>query len=88
MTDDRTITLDKMRPATRIGHLCVLGLIFAIPWIAINLWLRMPNRRWAIHAGELVAIAAAWLAFRALQRRARNESQATAPIPDPTTDSN
>lgn len=89
MRNGKTITLDKMRPSTRIAHLCVLGLVFLVPWIAINLWLRMPNfRLWTFEAGALVAYAAVWIAFRALQRHAWTEAQATEPPPAPTELSN
>jgi hypothetical protein len=65
-----------MRLPLRIGHLCLLGLTFAIPWITINLLFRMPNRMWWIFAGEFAAFGATLLALRALQRRARFERRA------------
>jgi hypothetical protein len=75
MSDIKTITFDKMRPATRVGYLCLLGLVFAIPWITINLLIRMPNRMWAIFAVAFLAWGAVWFATNALQRRARADSQ-------------
>jgi hypothetical protein len=66
----------KLSPLTRIGRWCLLGFVLAIPWISINLFVRMPNRTWVIFAGDFVALGIAWLAIGALQRRAQAESQA------------
>lgn len=71
-----TPTTDKMCLITRIRFWCLLGFVMAIPWITINLFVRMPNRMWAIFAGDFVALGIAWLAIEALQRRAQAESQA------------
>jgi hypothetical protein len=76
MSDNKPITFDKMRPTTRLAFLCLLGLVFAIPWIMVNLFVLMPTRMRAIFAGEFIAIGAVWLAIGALQRRARADSQA------------
>jgi thiol:disulfide interchange protein len=76
MGANKTATFDKMRPTTRVAFLCLLGLVFAIPWITINLIVRMPNRKWTIYAVTIFAWGAVWLATGALQRRARADSQA------------
>jgi hypothetical protein len=79
MSDNKTITFDKMRPLTRIIFLCDLGLVFALPWIFVNLLFRMPNLMWAIFAAYGLALAALRIGLWSLDRRARAESQEREP---------
>jgi hypothetical protein len=88
MGDDKTITFDKMRPLTRIIYLCDLGLVFALPWIFVNLLFRMPNLMWAIFVAYGLALVALRIGLWSLDRRARAESQECEPPHAPDSFSN